>query len=683
MWQDLVARPFDCRTFSARRFVGRIWACRHCVFAVFATGWRRQAAVTSAAVTVVRFCPCHGGGGDRRPSLWFASVCVLFLPRGWRRHVAVTVVRFCPCHGGGGDRRPSLWFASVCVLFLPPEWRRQAAVTSAAVTVVRFCPCHGGGGDRRPSLWFASVCVLFLPRGWRRHVAVTVVRGFCPCHGGGGDRRPSLWFASVCVLFLPRGWRRLAVTVVRFCPCHGGGGDRRPSLWFASVCVLFLPPGWRRQVARPSSVLATGVAETGGRLYGSLLSAFCFCHKGGGDRWPSLWFASVFATGVAEAGGRHCGSLLSLPRGWRRQAAVTMVPFCLRSVFATGGGDRWPSLWFASVLATGVAETGGRHYGSLLSAFLFLPRGWRRQVAVTVVRFCPCHGGGGDRRPSLWFASVCVLFLPPEWRRQVARPSLWFASVLATGVAETGGRHYGSLLSAFCFCHEGGGGWRPSLWFAFVFATGVAEAGGRGSVFDYGSLLLPQGWRTQACVTMVRLCLCHGGGGDRRPSLWFASVCVVFLPRGWRRQVAVTVVRFCCHRGGGHRHPSLWFASVFATGVAETGGRHYGSLLCALCFCHEGGGDRWPSLWFASVFATGVAETGGRHYGSLLSSDCLWAGLAGVGLAFCDRLFVGQDSGARLFCWPIRALDGLADRRCAPDCLWVRGSMPDSIPSAA
>ena len=174
---------------------------------------------------------------------------------------------------------------------------------------------------------------------------------------------------------------------------------------------------------------------------------------------------------MAEAGGcgfaRHDGSTLSLPQGWRRQVIMTLPDIWFAFVLATAvGGDGrpqlYPTLCFASLVATGVAKTGGGGFAR--------PRDIA-QHSGPPLSFAA--GGGGDRRP--W---LC--------------PTKWLAPDFATGVAETGGRgfarHDGSPLSLPW-------GWRqrlcPTFWFLFSLPQG-----------HYGSpLSLPR------------------GGGDRWPWL--------------------------------------------------------------------------------------------------------------------------------------------------------------------
>ena len=185
-----------------------------------------------------------------------------------------------------------------------------------------------------------------------------------------------------------------------------------------------------------------------------------------------------------------------------------------------------------------------------------------------MVRFCLCHGGGGDRR-RYGSPFLCT-------------GTLWFASVFARGGsslsllrgAQTDGRgfarHDGSPLSL------------PRGGSSLSLPLAVEETGGRGFARGYGPrgqtdgcgfarhdgspLSLPRGWRRQVAVAlpdmMVRFCLCHGGGGDRRlwlcPTFWFLRDILVRLCLchgmavrlclchwGRRRQVAVAA-------GGGH-----------------------------------------------------------------------------------------------------------------------------------
>ena len=172
--------------------------------------------------------------------------------------------------------------------------------------------------------------------------------------------------------------------------------------------------------------------------------------------------------------------------------------------------------------------------------------------------------GGGARRP--WLCST-----------------LWFAFLFASGELETGGRGFAR--------HD-----------ASASATGMAEAGGRGfSRHDGSPLALPQGWRRQVAVTLPdSLCLCN----------W-----------GRRRQVALPdmMARLClCHGGGGDRlflcHRDIMVRLCLCHWVAETGGRGFAR--------HDG----------SPLSATGVAETA---LPDVMVRVCLFvsaAGLAAAGL---------------------------------------------------
>ena len=158
-------------------------------------------------------------------------------------------------------------------------------------------------------------------------------------------------------LSLLRGWRRQAAVALpdnvdRICLCHGGGGDRPQYMLCLCLCVCLCHGGGGECGDGPAGL--PNIAVRLSLCHGGcsdrpwlcpmlrLCLCVCICHGGGGDRRMGLrttvWFTSVFATGLAETGARgparHHGSPLSLSRGWRRQIAVALPD--IASVFATG-----------------------------------------------------------------------------------------------------------------------------------------------------------------------------------------------------------------------------------------------------------------------------------------------------------------------------------------------------------